>query len=122
VPAPAAARPPAPAPAPAPPPAAAPADRATIEADDPERKKARKLARLLVSEIKLYNEQLTAEGLAAGDLYTRLKDAIDQSVVVFERRVPEPVRAEFDYMHDEIVRQLARGDANKLGPDYVRSR
>jgi hypothetical protein len=91
-----------------------------MEDDDPERKKARKLARLFVSEIKLYNEKLVVEGRAAGDLYTRLKDPIDQSVVVFERRVPEAVRAEFDYMHDELVRQLAGGDASKLGPHYGR--
>jgi hypothetical protein len=76
------------------------------------------LARLLVSEIKLYNESLTVEGLAAGDLYTRLKEPIDQSLVLFERRVPDQVRAEFDYMHDELVRQLAGGDARKLGPHY----
>jgi hypothetical protein len=115
-----------PAPAPLPPPAPAPvaahADRATIEAEDPERKKARKLARLFVSEIKLYNEKLVAEGAAAGDLYTRLKDPIDQSLVVFQRRVPAAVRAEFDYMHDELVRQLASGDESKLGPHYGRPR
>ena len=108
------------APAPAPAPVAAPADRTAIEADDPERKKARKLARLVVSEIKLYNEKLVAEGLAAGDLYTRLKEPIDQSLIVFRRRIPEAVRAEFDYMHDELVRQLAGGDAGKLGPNYER--
>jgi hypothetical protein len=97
------------------------ADRASIEAEDPERKKARKLARLFASEIKLYNEKLVAEGRVAGDLYARLKDSIDQSLVAFERRIPEAVRAEFDYMHDELVRQLAEGDARKLGPQYRRS-
>jgi hypothetical protein len=105
---------------PSPAPVDAQAERAAKEADNPDRKKARKLARLFVSEIKLYNEQLAAEGLAAGDLYTRLKEPIDQSFVVFRRRVPEPVRAEFDYMHDELVRQLAGGDESKLGPDYRR--
>jgi len=115
-------RTPAPAPAPAPTSVAAAADRTAIEADDPERKKARKLARLVVSEIKLYNEKLVAEGLAAGDLYTRLKEPIDQSLIVFARRIPETVRAEFDYMHDEIVRQLAGGDVAKLGPNYERLR
>jgi hypothetical protein len=111
-----------PAPAAAPAPVTAPIDRASLEAEDPERKKARKLARLIVSEIKLYNEKLVAEGLAAGDLYARLKDPIDQSVLLFQRRVPEAVRVEFDYMHDELVRQLAGGDASKLGPDYSQQR
>jgi hypothetical protein len=106
-----------PAPAPAAVPAKTGADHASIEADDPERKKARKLARLFVSEIKLYNEKLVAEGLAAGDLYTRLKDPIEQSIVVFKRRVPEAVRA--DYIHEELVRQLAGGDESKLGAHYA---
>jgi hypothetical protein len=109
---------PAPAPAPAPAAAPPPTDRAAIEAADPQHKNARKLARLFVSEIKLYNEKLVAEGRVAGDLYARLKDPIDQSVALFKRRVPDAVRADFDYMHDELVRQLAGGDAAKLGPDY----
>jgi hypothetical protein len=98
----------------------APTDRASVEAADPERKKARKLARLFVSEIKLYNEKLVVEGRAARDLYARLKDPIDQSLIAFQRRIPEAVRAEFDYMHDELVRQLAEGDVSKLGPQYAR--
>jgi hypothetical protein len=123
-------RPPPPAPATSPAPAAASAhpfsapaaaptsDRAAAEAADPERMKARKLARLLVSEIKLYNEKVVAEGKAAGNLYDRLKDAIDQTFALFARRVPEAVRADFDYVHDELVRQLAGGDATKLGATY----
>jgi hypothetical protein len=86
-----------------------------VDAEDPQHKSARKLARLLVSEIKLYNEKLVAEGRVAGDLYARLKDPIDQSIALYERRVPEAVRASSDYVHDEIVRQLAGGDATKLG-------
>jgi hypothetical protein len=92
--------------------------RPAIEASDPQHKNARKLARLFVSEIKLYNEKVVAEGAAAGNLYARLRDPIDQSVALFKRRVPEGVRAQFDYMHDELVRQLAGGDATKLGPGY----
>jgi hypothetical protein len=72
----------------------------------------------MVSDIKLYNPDAVAKGVAAGDLYTRLKDSIDQAVVLYESRLPEPVRAEFDYLQDELVRQLAGGDASKLGPNY----
>ena len=108
------------APAPAPAAAAAPAasGRAAIEAADPEHKKARKLARLFVSEIKLYNEKLVAEGAVSGHIYEKLKEPIDQSLALFDKRVPEVVRNDFDYMHDELVRQLAGGDAAKLGPGY----
>ncbi len=100
----------------------APVDRAAIEAADPERKKAGKLARLFVSEIKLYNEKAVAEGARAGDLYSRLKDPIDQALLLFDRRVPEAVRADCDYMYEEIVRQLAGGDATKIGNNYPRRR
>jgi hypothetical protein len=106
-----------PTPAPAPPPSP-PADRAALEASDPQHRSARKLARLAVSEVKLYNEKLVTEGLAAGNLYARLQDPIDQARALFERRVPADVRASFDYVHDELVRQLAGGDASKLGPGY----
>lgn len=93
-------------------------DRAAKEAADPEHKKARKLARLFVSEIKLYNEKLVAEGAVHGDLYGKLKEPIDQSLALFDKRVPEAVRNDFDYMHDELVRQLAGGDASKMGAGY----
>ena len=117
-PAPAAAPPPSP--DPPPPPSLAPPtpDRAALESSDPQHRSARKLARLAVSEIKLYNEKLVTQGLAAGNLYSTLKDPIDQAVALFERRVAKEVRASFDYVRDEIVRQLAGGDANKLGPGY----
>jgi hypothetical protein len=72
----------------------------------------------MVSDIKLYNPDAVAKGVAAGDLYARLKDSIDQAVVLYESRLPETVRAEFDYLQDELVRQLAGGDASKLGPNY----
>lgn len=107
---------PAPAPEPTPPPPAAAAASALDE--DPQHKSARKLARLLVSEIKLYNEALVVEGRGAGDLYRRLKEPIDQSIALYDRRVPEAVRAHNDYVHDELVRQLAGGDVAKLGSDY----
>jgi outer membrane biosynthesis protein TonB len=106
------------APKPAPAPAPAPSAQASLESSDPQHRSARKLARLAVSEIKLYNEKLVTEGRGAGNLYATLKDPIDQALALFERRVPKEVRASFDYVHDELVRQLAGGDASKLGPGY----
>ena len=87
-------------------------------ADSPQRQRedARRLARLLVSEIKLYNEKKVDEGRAANDLYERLKDDIDRSRQVFEERTPEPVRRETDFFREELVRILADGRAEALGP------
>jgi hypothetical protein len=79
---------------------------------------ARRFARLLVSEIKLYNEQKVSEGRANRDLYDRLKDDIDRSRQMYEKRVSPNVSAKFDYFYDEMVSTLAEGDASKLGSDY----
>ncbi len=87
-------------------------------ADSPQRQRedARRLARLLVSEIKLYNEKKVEEGRAKNDLYERLKDDIDRSRQVFEERTPEAIRKEADLFHEELVRILADGRTEALGP------
>jgi hypothetical protein len=107
----------APPPAPEPVVAAPTSPTAELEETDKRHKDARRLARLLVSEIKLYNESAVTQGRAKNDLYTRLKKDIDRSTDVYVQRVPEEVRTQFDYLHDELVRQLAEGDASRLGPD-----
>jgi hypothetical protein len=76
---------------------------------------ARRLARLLVSEIKLYNEEQVLEGRRNRDLYARLKEDIDRSRQIYEERVHDSVRAEVDYFHQELVRSLGGGDARALG-------
>lgn len=79
---------------------------------------ARRFARLLVSEIKLYNEQKVNEGRTSSDLYERLREAIDRSREMYDKRVQPPVAAKFDYFHYELVNSLAEGDENKLGGSY----
>jgi hypothetical protein len=102
----------------APPPGFVPRGRAMRGADDPQRAvdDARRIARLLVSEIKLYNERKVAEGRAAGDLYERLRDDIERSRQVYAERTPEHVRATSDFFHEELVRILGEGKPEALGP------
>jgi hypothetical protein len=76
---------------------------------------ARRLARLLVSEIKLYNEEQVLEGRRNRDLYVRLREDIDRSRQIYDERVHESVRGAADYFHQELVRSLAGGDARALG-------
>jgi hypothetical protein len=80
--------------------------------------KARRFARLLVSEIRLYNEDKVKQGREAGDLYERLKEAIDRSREMYDKRVEPPVSSKFDYFHYELVNDLAEGDPNRLGSAY----
>jgi hypothetical protein len=102
----------------APPPGFVPRVRSLRGSDDPQRAidDARRIARLLVSEIKLYNERKVAEGRAAGDLYVRLKDDIERSRQVYAERTPEHIRATVDFFHEELVRILAEGKPEALGP------
>ena len=92
-----------------------------IEVPEEERRvhnDARRFARLLVSEIKLYNEKKVLEGRESQDLYDRLKEAIDRSREMYDKRVQPPVAAKFDYFHYELVNSLAEGDAGRLGGSY----
>lgn len=92
-----------------------------IEVSEDERRfhnDARRFARLLVSEIKLYNEQRVNEGRDAADLYDRLREAIDRSREMYEKRVQPQVAAKFDYFHYELVTNLAEGNDAKLGASY----
>lgn len=79
---------------------------------------ARRFARLLVSEIKLYNEQKVSEGRNQSDLYDRLREDIDRSRQMYDKRVAPPVAARHDYFHQELVNTLADGDPAKLGNSY----
>jgi hypothetical protein len=79
---------------------------------------ARRFARLLISEIKLYNEQKVAEGRSEHDLYDRLREYIDRSREMYDKRVKAEVAARYDYFHGELVNTLAEGDPSKLGANY----
>ena len=79
---------------------------------------ARRFARLLISEIKLYNEQKVAEGRSEHDLYDRLREYIDRSREMYDKRVKAEVASRYDYFHGELVNTLAEGDASKLGANY----
>jgi hypothetical protein len=78
---------------------------------------ARRFARLLVSEIKLYNEVKVQEGRRNNDLYDRLKEDIDRSRQMYDKRISPSVAAKFDYFYDELVNALGEGNPSKLGRD-----
>ncbi|MCP9495582.1 MAG: hypothetical protein MSG64_14140 [Pyrinomonadaceae bacterium MAG19_C2-C3] len=101
---------------------AANADLPVAVEDEEEQKlhnDARRFARLLVSEIKLYNEQKVSEGRDANNLYDRLSEEIDRSREMYNKRVAPPVAARYDYFHHELVKTLAEGDQSKLGATYA---
>jgi hypothetical protein len=76
---------------------------------------ARRLARLLVSEIKLYNEEQVEAGRRNRDIYERLREDIDRSRQMYEERVEPRLVKSTDYFYQELVRILAAGDSKALG-------
>ena len=80
-----------------------------------EHEEARRLARLLVTEIKLYNEEQVEEGRRDRNVHQSLKEDIDRSRQIYEDRIDPSVRESSDYFYEELVRILAAGDAEILG-------
>jgi hypothetical protein len=89
----------------------APAPTASPE----ELEEVRRFARLLVSEIVLYNEAEIAEGRLHKDLSHRLKDDIERSRRMYEQRITPNLSPARDYFQEELVRGLAGGDESALG-------
>jgi hypothetical protein len=80
--------------------------------------RAQRFARLLVDEIKLYNQAKVAEGRARKDLYDRLKDDIDKSRASYNKRYGSSPAASANYFTKELVRILADNDASVLGASF----
>ena len=78
-------------------------DRAAVQpppaAEVPEgHQKAMRLARIIASDIALYNQAKVEEGVRNGTFFTLLSDQIAEGKALYERRVPEDVRAGTDYL------------------------
>jgi hypothetical protein len=108
-----------------PPPAPAPAAPAVgfdlsrlSEADQKIHRDAKRFAKLLISEIELYNKAKVTDGRKNSDLYKRLKSDIDRSRQTYEKRFGKTVGKQYDHFHEELVKTLAGNDSSLLGPDY----
>jgi hypothetical protein len=117
---------PAPQPAPVPAPVASaarptPAEKALegLPAEEQDlHKKARRFAKLLVDEIKLYNQSKVAEGKQNRDLYKILREDIEKSRATYDKRYGSTPVASAKYFDSEIVRILADNDRSLLGNDF----
>ncbi|HXM22526.1 MAG TPA: hypothetical protein VN948_14820 [Terriglobales bacterium] len=83
-------------------------------------RKAQRFARLLMDEIKLYNQAKVAEGRKHKDLYDRLKEDIDKSRSTYQKRYGNTAAASADYLSGELIRSLAEDDVSLLGPNFHR--
>ena len=102
-------------------PAAATDPFAGMSAEDADiHRKAQRFARLLVDEIKLYNQATVAEGRRHKDLYDRLKEDIEKSRSTYQKRYGSTVAVSGDYFQKEVVRSLAEEDVAVLGANFRR--
>ena len=88
------------------------------EQDQKAHGEARRTARLLISEIKLYNEEELKAGRENNDIYRRLQHEIDRGRETYTQRVPGKVSSNRDYYHEALVRILGEDDLARLGDAY----
>ncbi|MGH9501856.1 MAG: hypothetical protein ACRD20_03305 [Terriglobales bacterium] len=84
-------------------------------------RKAHRFARLLVDEIKLYNQVKVTEGRKSKDLYDRLKEDIEKSRATYQKRYGNAAAGGADYFSQELVRSLAEDDPSIMGANFRRN-
>jgi hypothetical protein len=95
------------------------ASAASLSPEDQEvHRKAQRFARLLVDEIKLYNQAKVAEGRKKKDLYDRLKETIEKSRATYQKRYGHTAAASANYFQHEIIRSLAEDDLSIMGANF----
>lgn len=81
-------------------------------------RKAQRFARLLMDEIKLYNQAKVTEGRKHKDLYDRLKEDIEKSRGTYQKRYGSTVAGSADYFQQELIRSLAEDDVSVMGANF----
>lgn len=76
--------------------------------------KAKRLARIIVSDILLYNQGKVMEGIRNGNFYELLKDEIREGKSLYARRVPAEVAAEGTFL-DDAFEQLISSKRHEMG-------
>jgi predicted Zn finger-like uncharacterized protein len=71
-------------------------------------KKAKRLARIIVSDIVLYNQAKVEEGVRNSTFHELLADDIREGRALYSRRVAEEIRAETSYLEDGFEELLAK--------------
>lgn len=77
--------------------------------------KAKRFAKVTVSDLMLYKKSDVEKGRQNKDLYSRLKKEIDDSKAMYDKRFAKIAAHNIDYLYDEMVRVLAENDPQALG-------
>jgi hypothetical protein len=80
--------------------------------------RAQRVARVDVSEMRLYEAEAVESGRRQRDLYSALRARIDATRESFRKRYFSATPTMVDYLHLELLRTLAHDDPDLLGKDY----
>ena len=79
-----------------------------VNEGDPEAvEKARRFARIIVSDVALYNQTAVIKGIKNGTFYELLKTDIDEGRELYEKRVPVAIRGTKDYYQEAFDNFIA---------------
>ncbi len=79
-----------------------------VEVADPDAvEKAKRFARIIVSDIALYNQALVVEGIKTGTFYELLKNDIQEGHELYDKRVPAVIRQKKDYFQEAFDNFIA---------------
>jgi predicted Zn finger-like uncharacterized protein len=83
-----------------------------VDEQDPEAiEKARRFARIIVSDVALYNQEMVIEGIRNGTFFELLKNDVTEGRELYEKRVPAAIRSQKDYYQeafDNFIRAAQR--------------
>ena len=77
-------------------------------------RKAKRFAKVTVQELMLYKRDEVEKGRASKDLYERLRDEIDKSKALYDKRFAKIAEHNIDYLYEELVQVLGESDPSAL--------
>jgi predicted Zn finger-like uncharacterized protein len=85
-----------------------------VREEDPEAvEKARRFARIIVSDVALYNQEAVIEGIRNGNFFELLRNDVQEGRELFEKRVPVSIRAKKDYYQEAFDNFIAAARKRK---------
>jgi predicted Zn finger-like uncharacterized protein len=80
------------------------------EADPDAVEKAKRFARIIVSDIALYNQEAVVRGIQNGTFYELLKNDIQEGLELYEKRVPAAIRQKKDHYQEAFDNFIAAAE------------